>query len=162
MTLSSGDTGILTGPTEVGTAKPKEDATSPLSEVIRTINDRFGTDFTDEDRLLMEQVVGDLAKDEGLSAQARSNSLDNFRHVFEPKATKRCWSGTSATARLSNGSSRTMRFGGFRWIMIREYYSRARAGSGTGSKADQSAAEAAARPGKTQAWRAWRELLIPA
>ena len=127
ISLPPGSTGTLTGPTEVGTAKAKEDATSPLSEVIRTINDRFGTDFTDEDRLLMEQVVGDLAKDEGLSAQARSNSLDNFRHVFEPKATHAVLERNERNSEIvqqfiANDEIRRL------WLdaMIREYHSRAR------------------------------------
>jgi type I restriction enzyme, R subunit len=141
VSLSAGDAGVLIGPAEVGTTKPKEDATSPLSEVIRTINNRFGTDFTDEDRLLMEQVVGDLAKDEGLSSQARSNSLDNFRHVFEPKATHAVLERNERNSELveqfiANDEVRRL------WLdaMIREFHSRAQVGPKPGRQADQMAA----------------------
>jgi type I restriction enzyme, R subunit len=145
ISLPPGSTAIITGPSEVGTTKAKEDATSPLSEVIRTINDRVGTDFTDEDRLLMEQVVGDLAKDEGLSAQARSNSLDNFRHVFEPKATEAVLERNERNSEIveqfiANDEIRRL------WLdaMIREYHSRAQTGVEAGSNANQTATEAAA------------------
>ena len=84
--LAPGDGGTLTGPSEVGTGKLKEDQQSPLSAVIDLINERFGTDFGPEDKLFMDQVVGDLSHDETLAAQARSNPLDNFKHAFDPAA----------------------------------------------------------------------------
>jgi hypothetical protein len=34
----------------------------------------------------MEQALGDLAANDALGEQARSNTLDNFRHVFDPAA----------------------------------------------------------------------------
>jgi len=106
--------------------------------VIRTINDRFGTDFTGEDRLLMEQVVGHLAKDESLSAQARSNSLDNFRHVFDPKATHAVLERNERNSGIveqfiANDEIPKL------WLdaMIREFHSRARGGGLTASRIDQ-------------------------
>ena len=85
--LQPGDKGALTGATDMGTGGVQDETKSPLSAVIKQANERFGTEFTEQDRLFFDQVVGDLAKDEALSEQARSNSLENFRHVFEPKAT---------------------------------------------------------------------------
>ena len=70
----------------VGTSRPKDDQRSPISEIISTINDRFGTDWKPEDRLLFDQVVEDRAQDDELGEQARANDLDNFKHVFDPKA----------------------------------------------------------------------------
>ena len=86
VSLNPGDTGELTGVSAVGTGKAKDEAFSPLSAVITLINDKFGTDFDDNDRLFMDQVVHDLANDETLSEQARTNTLENFRHVFDPRA----------------------------------------------------------------------------
>jgi type I restriction enzyme R subunit len=37
--------------TEAGMRRKKDNDKSPLSEIIETINDRFGTDFTETDRL---------------------------------------------------------------------------------------------------------------
>ena len=86
VSLSAGDTGVLTGVQDVGTAKAKEDAFSPLSAVITLINDKFGTDFDDNDKLFWDQVNNDLSKDDALTQQARTNNLENFRHAFDPKA----------------------------------------------------------------------------
>ncbi|MCP4748824.1 MAG: hypothetical protein GY874_22240 [Desulfobacteraceae bacterium] len=54
-----------------------------MSEIIETINDRFGTDFAEADRLFFEQIVEDCVSDETLRAQAMANTLDNFRYPFE-------------------------------------------------------------------------------
>lgn len=71
--LSDGDTKVLTGATEVGTGTTKENK-SPLSKIIETINSRFGTDWTEEDRLLFDQISGDMISNEKLNQQARVNS----------------------------------------------------------------------------------------
>lgn len=86
VSLKAGDTGVLTGVQDVGTAKPKEDAFSPLSAVITLINDKFGTDFDENDKLFWDQVNNDLSKDDTLTQQARTNDLATFRHAFDPKA----------------------------------------------------------------------------
>jgi type I restriction enzyme R subunit len=84
--LQAGNQEPVSGAAEVGTSRPKDDQRSPLSEIISTINDRFGTDWKSEDRLLFDQVVEDLTQDDELGEQARANDLDNFKHVFDPKA----------------------------------------------------------------------------
>ena len=84
--LPVGEPQALTGASDVGTGKPAEQELSPLSNVIDAINKRFGTDFAEGDRLLMTQALNDLAADATLEAQARTNTLDNFRHAFEPAA----------------------------------------------------------------------------
>ena len=42
-------------PTDVGSRKAKEEK-APLSEIIDVLNERFGTNFTEEDRLFFEQI----------------------------------------------------------------------------------------------------------
>ena len=84
--LPIGEPQVLSGASEVGTGKAAEDDLSPLSAVIDAINKRFGTDFAEGDRLLMVQALDDLSGDPALEAQARTNTLDNFRHAFEPAA----------------------------------------------------------------------------
>lgn len=85
--LKAGETETVGGATDVGTGKPHEKK-SPLSAIIDTINDRFGTNWTEEDKLLFEQISGDMSQNEKLSEQARANSKEQFRQVFEPEATK--------------------------------------------------------------------------
>lgn len=49
------------------------------------LNDRFGTNLTDVDKLLLDQFEESWIADKELSDQARNNSLDNFRLVFDRK-----------------------------------------------------------------------------
>ncbi len=125
--LTGADALPLGGPTEVGTAALKDAAKSPLSQVITLLNERFGTDFNERDRLFMDQVVGDLAADDTLAEQARSNSIDNFRHAFDPKA---MGAVIGRTERNEAISSQFMSNPEFRGIvldaMLREFYERAR------------------------------------
>jgi type I restriction enzyme R subunit len=84
--LPVGETQVIKGASEVGTGKQKDDDLSALSKVIDLINERFGTDFAEGDRLLMEQALDDLSANTTLEAQARANTLENFRHAFDPAA----------------------------------------------------------------------------
>lgn len=64
-------------PTAVGTGKA-EDECKPLSEIIEVINERFGTDFSDEDRLFFEQIKEKASKDDRIIQTAKANNLDKF------------------------------------------------------------------------------------
>lgn len=52
----------------------------PLSELVDKINDKFGTNFTKEDMLVVEQLFIDMTNNEDLKAKAQSNSFDRFYH----------------------------------------------------------------------------------
>jgi type I restriction enzyme R subunit len=54
-----------------------------LSELIEILNDRFGLNLTEADKLYFDQLEEELAGDEGLKEQARSNTIENFRFGFE-------------------------------------------------------------------------------
>ena len=54
----------------------------PLSRIIRELNDRFGTDFTDEDRIFIQQLEERLAGDKALAASIKVNTPDNARLTF--------------------------------------------------------------------------------
>lgn len=56
-----------------------------LSTIVEVLNERFGTDLTDVDKLLLDQFEESWVADSELSDQARNNSLDNFRLVFDRK-----------------------------------------------------------------------------
>jgi type I restriction enzyme R subunit len=84
--LPVGEQQIIRGASDVGTGKPNEENLSPLSTVIDAINKRFGTNFAEGDRLLMVPALEDLSADATLETQAKTNTLDNFRHAFEPAA----------------------------------------------------------------------------
>ncbi len=54
---------------------------APLSELIDKINEKFGTEFTNIDKVL-EQIVSDMDDKEELRVQARNNSQEHFRFPF--------------------------------------------------------------------------------
>jgi len=64
-------------PTAVGTGKSKDEE-KPLSEIIQALNERFGTDFTEEDRLFFDQIMEKASKDERVIQTAMANPLDKF------------------------------------------------------------------------------------
>ena len=86
--LELGETKPVYGPTDVGTGGKHGEKTAPLSQIIDTINERFGTNWTPEDRLLFEQISGDMSQNERLQEQAKANTKDQFRLIFEPEAMK--------------------------------------------------------------------------
>jgi type I restriction enzyme R subunit len=68
--------------TEAGTKKEK-DEDARLSEIIKILNDKFGTSFADADRYFFSQIEEDLVGDEDLSQQAQNNTIGNFKYGFE-------------------------------------------------------------------------------
>jgi type I restriction enzyme R subunit len=69
-------------PTDVGTGKAKDEE-KPLSEIIRTLNVRFGTDFSEADRLLFEQLKETACRDDRIIKTALANTLDKFELGIE-------------------------------------------------------------------------------
>ena len=67
----------VVSPSAVGTGNP-EDEKAPLSEIIERLNDRFGTEFTDEDRLFFEQVRERALRDEDVRKIAVANPFEKF------------------------------------------------------------------------------------
>ncbi len=56
-----------------------------LSSIVEVLNERFGTDLTDVDKLLLDQFEESWVADGELSDQAQNNSIENFRLVFDRK-----------------------------------------------------------------------------
>ena len=79
--LSDGEADPLKGPTDVGTASAmvKEVA---LSSLIECLNERFGTDFNEADRLFLEQVSRDAEADENVIEAGRANTSSDFDAYF--------------------------------------------------------------------------------
>lgn len=76
--LKAGDLTGVFSPTDVGTGKAKDEK-MPLSEIINVLNERFGTEFTEEDRLFFQQIKEKAAKDEQIIQTALANPLDKFQ-----------------------------------------------------------------------------------
>jgi len=68
--------------TEAGIQREIEEKAA-LSEIIDLLNERFGTDFNNADRLFFDQIEEELISDEKLQMQARNNTKDNFKYGFD-------------------------------------------------------------------------------
>ena len=62
----------------------KEDDTELLSRLIADLNDRFGLNLTDADRIWFEQQQQHYANDPDLMEVAKANDYDNFEMHFVP------------------------------------------------------------------------------
>jgi len=80
--LKKDETGELDGLTEAGIKRAKEEK-AVLSEIIDILNERFGTDFEQADKLFFDQIEAELVQDETLKTQAQANKIDTFKYAFE-------------------------------------------------------------------------------
>lgn len=67
----------------------KEEETDLLSNIINRLNDKFGTNFSESEKLAVEQIRNNLKNDEDLKLKAMVNSYEVFKHAFEPTFTDR-------------------------------------------------------------------------
>ncbi len=68
----------------VGTRMAKDEEVE-LSTIIEVLNERFGTSFTEADRLFFEQVIEEAKADDEMVQQANANDLDNFSLAAKQK-----------------------------------------------------------------------------
>jgi type I restriction enzyme R subunit len=76
--IGEGDPAYVKSPTEVGTGRADEEK-APLSEIIEVLNERFGTAFTEEDRLFFQQIKEKACNREQVVQTALANPLDKFQ-----------------------------------------------------------------------------------
>lgn len=79
--LQAGDTKPLTAISEFGAKPYTEDEAKALSEIVRSFNERHGTQFTEEDFLRLEQVKRKALDDE-MTAVLRNNPPDVAKPTF--------------------------------------------------------------------------------
>ncbi len=75
--VKEGGPQYIKSPTDVGTGKAKDEK-APLSEIIEVLNERFGTQFSEEDRLFFQQIKEKACKSEQIVRTALANPLDKF------------------------------------------------------------------------------------
>lgn len=68
--------------TEAGISRDKEEK-DKLSNIIHLLNEKYGFDFTDQDRLYFEQIEQALFENEELKMRAKNNPIENFKYAFE-------------------------------------------------------------------------------
>lgn len=78
--VDSGNSNVISGFGE-GSGGVKEPGKSPLSELIEKFNERFGTDFTEQD---VVKPFNEAIADPKVRLAAVANDEDGFDHVFVP------------------------------------------------------------------------------
>lgn len=100
------------------------------SEIVGNLNDRFGTEFKESDRLFFEQIKESAVKNETIRQTALANSLGNFNLVISPRIQQLMYERMSENDALV---SRFMNEPEFQGIMlaglIREIHETVSAGS---------------------------------
>ncbi len=79
--LETGGDYVIDGPTGVGTGYVAENPIE-LSRLIKILNERFGTDFTEDDQLFFDEIRETAVHDPHLRRAAKVNSIENFELVF--------------------------------------------------------------------------------
>jgi type I restriction enzyme R subunit len=77
--LERGGEAEVSGPTAVGTGQVQQEE-APLSELIRVLNERFGAEWGEGDRLFLESIKADAIQDPIIQEAAKVNTLENFSY----------------------------------------------------------------------------------
>ena len=80
--VADGEADPLKGPTDVGTARVKDEEVT-LSSLIDRLNERFGTNFTEADQLFFDQIRASAENSEIIAEAARANSLKDFSSYLD-------------------------------------------------------------------------------
>ncbi|MDT8369514.1 MAG: DEAD/DEAH box helicase family protein [Longimicrobiales bacterium] len=83
----------------------------PLSEIIRTLNERFGANLTEKDRVTIENLQEQLVDDPALVASLRANTRENARLTFDHIASDRLQEIVDSNFRLYKRISDDKEFG---------------------------------------------------
>jgi type I restriction enzyme, R subunit len=68
---------------------PPQEEIEALSQIIRELNERFGTDFSEEDKVFVQLLEDRLAEDPSLVASVKANTPENARLTFDHVVTDR-------------------------------------------------------------------------
>jgi type I restriction enzyme, R subunit len=85
---SSGTIKLKPGAQELEPMTPKDEAgirpedIEPLSRIIHDLNERFGTDFTEDDKVFIRQLEERIAHDPALAASIQVNPPEDARLTF--------------------------------------------------------------------------------
>lgn len=81
--LATGEMQPVKSPTATGTGTKKNEEV-PLSELITLLNEKYGTEFTDEERLFFEQVQAKALNSNEIVQLGKVNLFDKFLLAFQP------------------------------------------------------------------------------
>jgi type I restriction enzyme, R subunit len=142
--IKDGEAQYVKSPTEVGTGKARDEK-APLSEIIQVLNERFGTQFTEEDRLFFQQIKERACRSERVIQTALANPLDKFelgiRKLIEEFMIERMAENDKIVTRYM--ADRDFQGSAFP-ILAREIFEAVRAAAGAASGVEQAREEPAA------------------
>jgi len=70
-------------PVKYAGTKRKEEEREYLSSIIEKLNAKFGTEFTEADRLSIEQIKEDFAANQELITKAKANTIEDFKYAYD-------------------------------------------------------------------------------
>jgi type I restriction enzyme R subunit len=70
-------------PISATVGKLSEEIKEKLSRIIKELNEAFGTDFNDDDRVFLGRIKDNLLKNEDLHSKLEHNSKENVKIVFD-------------------------------------------------------------------------------
>ena len=73
--------GEVTGVTD-DIGKYIEEEEAKLSKIVKDLNEAFGTDFNDDDRVFLQRTKDNLLKNDDLIKKIKSNSKQNVKMIF--------------------------------------------------------------------------------
>jgi type I restriction enzyme R subunit len=77
--------GVLEHHKAGGTGAKPEEVLEPLSEILKLLNDRFGTNFAEQDKEFLETLEQKLDADVGMASSFAVNTRENARLTFDHK-----------------------------------------------------------------------------
>ncbi len=79
---AEGETGVEVQTS--GTTSAATEKLDTLSEIIKVLNERYGKDFGESEKLATKQIFNSLEINESLGEKARQNTYEDFQYAFEP------------------------------------------------------------------------------
>lgn len=68
-----------------GGGSAAEEETDLLSHIIERLNEKYGTNFSESEKLAVEQISISLRGNKDLEVKAKANPYDIFKHAFKPE-----------------------------------------------------------------------------
>jgi hypothetical protein len=121
------DIGLRRGKAELPPVKAAEtltageDTVEPLSRIIEDLNDRFGTDFSDQDKDSLAQLEARLDEEPALKASIEVNVPENARLTFDHVARDKFQDMIESNFKLYKQVTENEDFAGllFQWLFDR-------------------------------------------
>lgn len=87
MTLERGNEPLDAQARSTGIGSSPTDEKAPLSDILQLLNERFGYEFTEEDRVFLERWEAKISEREAVHDSLRVNTPSDARLTFEQVAT---------------------------------------------------------------------------